>query len=89
MGGWTSRDILSQKYKKRFLHNTLRLDSEEIIFPVKHYEHLFDLINIPQLFEPSLNENFIRIFSNKHTKTNIKGKVTSVTLCKQTWRRGQ
>jgi len=25
-------------YKKGFLHNTLSLDLEEIIFPVKHYE---------------------------------------------------
>ena len=36
-------------YKKRFLHNTIRLDSEEITFPVKHYESLSDLVtNIPQ-----------------------------------------
>ena len=35
-------------YKMRFLHNTLRLDSEEITFPVKHYESKFDLLtNIP------------------------------------------
>lgn len=52
-------------YKKRFLHNTLRIGSEEIIFPVKHYESVFDLLtNIPPFFEPSINENFIRIFSN-------------------------
>ena len=25
-------------YKMRSLHNTLRLDSEEVIFPAKHYE---------------------------------------------------
>jgi len=47
-----------------FLHKTLPLDSEEVIFPVKHYESLFDLLtNIPQFFEPSINENFICIFS--------------------------
>ena len=35
-------------YKKRFLHNTLRLDSEEITFPVKHYESMFYLVtNMP------------------------------------------
>jgi len=47
------------------LHNTLGLVSEDIIFPVKHYESVFDLLkNIPQFFEPSTNENFIRILSN-------------------------
>jgi len=51
-------------YKKRFLHNTLCLDSEEITFPVKHYESMFDLLtNIPRLLQPSIKENFIRIFS--------------------------
>ena len=34
-------------YKKRFFHNTLRLDSEKITFPVRHNESVFDLINIP------------------------------------------
>ena len=28
-------------YKKGFLHNTLSLDLEEIIFPVKHYESVW------------------------------------------------
>jgi len=52
-------------YKKSYLHNTLRLGSESIIFPVKHYESVFDLLtNIPQFFEHSANENVIRIFSN-------------------------
>ena len=55
-------------YKKRYLHNTPRLGSEHIIFPVKHYEPVFDLTNIPQFFEPSANENFIRIFSNHINK---------------------
>ena len=63
-------------YKKRFLHNTLRLDSEEITFPVKHYESMLDLLtNMPRLFEPSIKENFIRIFSeyiNKYPEQNNK-----------------
>ena len=45
-------------YKKRFLHNTLRLDSEEITFPVKHYESMFDLTNIPRYFETSMKKHF-------------------------------
>ena len=46
------------------MHNTLRLGSEDI-FSLKHYESVFDpLSNIPQFFEPSANENFIRIFYN-------------------------
>jgi hypothetical protein len=52
-------------YKKSYLQSTLRLGSEEFIFPVKHYESVFDLLtNITQFFEPSANEIFIRIFSN-------------------------
>jgi len=52
-------------YKKRYLHNTLHLVSPDIILPVKHYESVFDLLtNQSQFFEPSANENFIRIFSN-------------------------
>ena len=51
-------------YKKRYLHNTLRLVSEYIIVPVKQCESVFDLpTNIPPFFEPSANENFIGIFS--------------------------
>jgi len=38
-------------YKKRSLHNTLRLDSGEIIFPLKHYESGCDLTIIPQFYE--------------------------------------
>ena len=34
-------------YKKLFAPNTLRLDSAKIIFPVKHYESVCDLTNIP------------------------------------------
>ena len=44
---------------------TLHLVSEEITFPVKHYESLFDLLtNVPRYNEPSINENFVRVFSN-------------------------
>ena len=47
------------------MHNTFRLDSEEIIFPIIHYESVFDpLTNIPQFYEHSKNENFVCIFSN-------------------------
>ena len=42
--------------KKRFLHNTLRLDSEESVFSVKHYEAVFDILtNIPTFYESSIN----------------------------------
>jgi len=37
----------SKGYKKRFLLNTLRLDSGEISFPVKHYEFVYDLTHLP------------------------------------------
>ena len=51
-------------YKKRFLLNAIRLDSEEITFPVKQYKSLSDLLtNIPQFWEPSRKEDFIRIFT--------------------------
>jgi len=44
----------SKGYKKRFRHNTIRLDSQEVIFPVKDYESMLDLLtNIPDLLEPS------------------------------------
>ena len=50
--------------ERRFLHNTIRLDSEEITFPVKHYESMFDLLtNIPGYLEPSIKANFILKFS--------------------------
>jgi len=42
-----------KRYKVRSLHNTFRLDSEEIIFPVKHYVSVFGLLtNIPRFYEP-------------------------------------
>ena len=54
------------------MYNTLRLDSEEVIFPVKHYKSVFDLLtNIPQFYEQSKSKNFVRIFSkyiNKYQK---------------------
>jgi len=56
-------------YKKRSLHNTLRLDSEEIAFPVKYYESVFDLLtNVPRFYEPSVKGNFVRVFSNNINK---------------------
>ena len=65
MGIWTNGGIVPKRLKKkRFLHNTLCLDSEEITFPVKHYESMFDLLtNIPRLLQPSVKENINRIFS--------------------------
>jgi len=58
-GDWKV-DLIEISYpkgcKKLSLHNTLRLDSEEITFPVKHYECVFDLLtNIPQFYEQSIN----------------------------------
>jgi hypothetical protein len=48
-------------YKKRFRHNTNRLDSQEIIFPVKEYQSMLDLLtNIPDLLEPSKKKTFMR-----------------------------
>jgi len=59
-------------YTKHFRHNTVRLDSQDVIFPVKHYESMLDLLtNIPDLLEPSKKEKFMRIFSeyiNKYTE---------------------
>jgi len=59
-------------YKKRFRHNTIRLDSQDVIFPVKEYESMLDLLtNIPDLLEPSKKEKFMPIFSeylNKYTQ---------------------
>jgi len=59
-------------YKKRSLHNILRLDWEEIIFPLKHN---YLLTNILQFYEPSKNENFVRIFSNYITKYHKQNEV--------------
>jgi hypothetical protein len=51
-------------YKKGFRHNILRLDSQDIPFPVKHYESVLDRVdNVPELFQPSKKETFMRIFS--------------------------
>jgi hypothetical protein len=59
-------------YKKRFRHNPIRLDSQEIIFLVKDYQSMLDhLTKIPNLFVPSKKEKFMRIFSkylNKYTE---------------------
>jgi hypothetical protein len=54
----------SNGYKKRFRHNILRLDSQDIPFPVKDYESMLGLLNnIPELLEPFKKETFVRIFS--------------------------
>jgi hypothetical protein len=51
-------------YKKRFQHNILRLDSQDISFLVRHYESMLDLVdNIPELYEPSKKQTFMRISS--------------------------
>ena len=59
-------------YKNRFRHSTIRLHSQDVIFPVKDYESMLDILtNIPDLLEPSKKERFIRIFSeylNKYTE---------------------
>jgi len=56
----------TNRYKRRSLHNTLHFDSEEITFPVKHHESVFDfLTNIPQSYEPSINDCFVLYFANK------------------------
>jgi len=59
-------------HKKRSLHNSLCLVSEEITFPVKHYESVFHLLTkIPRFHEPSIKENYVRTFNkyiNKYQK---------------------
>ena len=50
-------------YKKLFLLNTPRLDSEEISFPVKHYESMYDLTHLPYFLEPYKKDKFISTFS--------------------------
>jgi hypothetical protein len=40
-------------YKRHFWHSILRLDSQDIPFPVRHYESMLDIVNnIPELNEP-------------------------------------
>jgi hypothetical protein len=52
-------------YKKPFRHNILRLDSQNIPFPVRHYESMLDLVNnIPELNDPSKKQTFMRIFGD-------------------------
>jgi len=47
-------------YKKHFRHNTIRLDSQKVIFPVKDYDSLFDFVrNILYLLEHSKKEMFM------------------------------
>jgi hypothetical protein len=60
--------------KKRLLLNTLRLGSEEISFPVKHYESVHDLLaNMPYFREPYKKDKFISTFNeyiNKYETYN-------------------
>ena len=48
--------------KKLFLLSTLRLESAEISFPVKHYESVYDLTNLPHFWEPYKKGKFISTF---------------------------
>jgi len=58
-----------------FLLNTLRLDSAEISFPVKHYESVYDLLtNLPYLWELYKKEKFISIFSEYINKYEYREK---------------
>jgi hypothetical protein len=48
--------------RKRFRHNTIPLDSQYVIFPVKDYESMLDpMTNIPYLLEPCKQETFEHI----------------------------
>jgi len=50
--------------KKRLLLNTLRLGSEEISFPVKHYESVHDILaHLPYFREPYKKDKFISTFN--------------------------
>jgi hypothetical protein len=61
--------IYPNDYKKLFGHNTIRLDSQDVIFSIKDYQSMLDLMtNIRQLSEPSKKEKFIRIFSEYFNK---------------------
>jgi hypothetical protein len=64
---------------KHLLHNTIQLYSAEIIFPVKHYESVFDLLtNIPQFQHPSKEEQFISVFGhyiNEYMSSDSPGKL--------------
>ena len=44
--------------KKLFQLNTLSLDSEEISFPVKHYESVYDLTHLPYFWETYKKYNY-------------------------------
>jgi len=68
-------------YKNLFLLNTLRLESVEISFPVKHYESLYDLLtNLPHFWELYNKEKFISTFSeysNNYELRGVKSQVNS------------
>jgi len=47
---------------KKVSDNTICLDSQEVIFPLKDYESMLDtLTNIPHLLDPSKKEMFVYI----------------------------
>jgi hypothetical protein len=66
-------------YKKRLLQNTIQLDSEDIIFPVKHYESVFDLLtHIPHFEDRSKKDKFVSVFShyiNEYMASDRPGKL--------------
>ena len=49
-------------YKKRYLHNTLRLGSEDIIFPVKHYESVVIFSQIYPNFSNGLQTKTLSVY---------------------------
>lgn len=68
-------------YKKRLQKNTLRYDSEQIEFPVKHYESLYDILtNLPQFSESPKKEKFLEIFS-EYINTYQESDKQSLNLC--------
>ena len=70
---------LTLKVIKSAYYNTIQLDSTEIIFPVKHYESVFDLLtHIPHFQDTSKKEQFTSVFShyiNKYMASDRPGKV--------------
>ena len=66
--------------KKRFRQNSIRLDSQDVIFPVKDYESMLVLLtNVPHFLEPCKKERFMRIFSEY--QINIQKKKNQISNC--------
>ena len=55
----------------RFLLNTLRLDSAEIRFPIKHFESVYDLTNLPHFWELYKKEKFVCSFRGYTKNINL------------------